>query len=160
MKSSAELRPRNRAALFRALSSFEAAVGTASWNAVLSTFNSVVRSYLRGGSAPPTVAPFYGALADARRHCSNLSVALILEEVWEARDLIGEYPGSTPVELRGWQLQLLCPRIDYVEHAPGRRPVLLPARHMQRLSTSVCNAIVETSRAPQLSGRFRCLEPI
>lgn len=208
MKSSAVLRPRNRVALLRALSSLEghgniyvvdksyfltaklialtvaefgerlgqdvhhsgfgrymadllhrdaeAAVGTTSWNAVLSTFNSVVRSYVREGSAAPTVEFFYEALAHARKRCRNLRVALILEEVWEARDLIRDYEGATPVELR--ELDPIAPSLAAVSMTWHMRLGGVPFEFLHDtysvLSPSVCNAIVESSRAPLALGEL------
>lgn len=208
MKSSAVLRPRNRDALLRALTSLEghgniyfvdksyfltaklialtvaefgerlgldvhhsgfgrymadllhrdaeAAVGTTSWNAVLSTFNNVVRSYVREGSAAPAVEFFYEALADARKRCSNLRVALILEEVWEARDLIRAYEGATPVELR--ELDPIAPSLAAVSMTWHMRLGDVPFEFLHDtysgLSPGVCKAIVASSRAPLALGEI------
>ncbi|PYD00816.1 hypothetical protein B4U78_008815 [Microbacterium esteraromaticum] len=76
------------------------ALGIDRWNALLHSCNQLLRSYLREGTVRPTTAPFLAALDDARVHCADVDVRVILESMWMARDLAEEYQSAGRVALR------------------------------------------------------------
>jgi hypothetical protein len=126
------------------------AVGTARWNAVLSSYNALVRSYRRRGSQPPNVAPFFAALADALTNCHEEDTREVLTMVWESRMFALEYAGRSETELR--ELDPLMPTMSAVARNWAMRtrgaPFEFLADTYSGLTPTVRGWIVESSRRP------------
>lgn len=125
------------------------AVGPARWDALLSAFNDVIRSYARAGTKAPSVWPFYMALSTARANCSDPRVAEILSEIWEARHMTLNYVNADPIEFR--ELDPLAPSLDAVARTWHMRlgvPFEFLHDRNSLLTESVRAAIVEGSRTP------------
>ena len=126
------------------------AIGASRWNAVLSTYNGLIRSYLRAGALPPTVQPFFDALDDARRNCADAQVERILEAIWDARHLTFAYEGASPVELR--ELDPMAPSLVAVSMTwhmrLGELPFEFLADNYSGLTEVVRDSIVASARGP------------
>ncbi len=77
-----------------------AALGLERWDALLHVSNQLLRSYTREGTERPTTQPFLYALDEARRHCTDVDLRILLEAIWMARDLAEEYRNEDTVALR------------------------------------------------------------
>lgn len=126
------------------------AVGVERWNAVLSSYNALVRSYRRHGSQPPTVDPFFAALADALTNCDAEDTREILTMVWESRMFAYEYEGKSEVELR--ELDPLMPTMSAVARNWAMRtdgtPFEFLADTYSGLTPTVTEWVTESSRLP------------
>ena len=89
-----------------------AAVGADRWNTLLTTYNSLIRSYLRADATPPSVQPFFSALDDARANCSDKKIQRILDDIGEAREIARDYEGVSRVDLR--ELDPMAPSLASV----------------------------------------------
>jgi hypothetical protein len=127
-----------------------AAVGSIQWSALLTTYNNLIRSYLRQGSTPPAAQSFIAALANARKACRDPKVATILEDIWEARHLTREYEDAGEVVLR--EMDPMAPSLAAVSMTWAMRlkgaPFEFLVDNYYGLTERVCEAIVTESRAP------------
>jgi hypothetical protein len=123
------------------------AVGLGRWDALISAFNDLVKTYARERSKAPSVWPYFHALHDARAHCPRGDVADALEMLWDARHLALELVDPDPIEFR--ELDPLASSLDAVVrtwHARLDVPLeILHDRH-SLLTPSVLEAILEGSR--------------
>lgn len=126
------------------------AVGAERWDALLGTYNAVIRSYLREDDEPPTIRPFLAALADARIACTDPNVKRILDDIWAARYLTLEYEGVSRVKLR--ELDPMAPSLAAVSMTWQMRlrgePFEFLIDKYSILTEDVCEAIVVASRVP------------
>jgi hypothetical protein len=127
-----------------------AAVGEARWNVLLSSYNSVIRSYYRADAVPPTVELFFTALEDALRNCKDQQVEQILSGIWRARELTHKYEGASPAVLR--ELDPMAPSMAAVsmtwQMRIGDVPFEFLADNYSGLSEEARAAIIEAARAP------------
>lgn len=123
------------------------AVGWGRWDALLSAFNDLVKTYARERAKAPSVGPYFHALRDARAHCPRGDAAEALEMLWDARHLALELVDPDPVDFR--ELDPLASSLDAVIrtwHARLGAPFeILHDRH-SLLTPSVREAILEGSR--------------
>lgn len=126
------------------------AIGAERWDALLSTYNAVIRSYLRHDDEPPTIQPFLAALADACIACTDPKVQRILDDIWAARYLTLEYEGASRVELR--ELDPMAPSLASVSmtwHLRLRgQPFEFLIDNYSILTDDVREAIIAASRVP------------
>lgn len=124
------------------------AVGAVRWDAVLSTYNSLVRSHQRAGSIAPGVEPFFFALEDAFNNCTDDGAREILWMLWESRWFALEFEGKGEVELR--ELDPLFPTMSAAARnwamRMGDAPFEFLADTYSLLTPSVCSLIVDASR--------------
>lgn len=127
-----------------------AAVGSMQWRTLLTTYNSLIRSYMRQGSTPPTAQPFITALANARKQCSDPHVARILDDIWDARHLTRDYEGASDVELR--EMDPMAPSLAAVSMTwhmrLGGDPFEFLADNYSGLTEAVREAIVREAHNP------------
>lgn len=127
-----------------------ASIGSLQWRTLLTSFNSVVRSYLREGSTPVSVQPFFAALANARKNCRDIQVAAILEEIWEARHLALEYEGAGVDAFR--ELDPMFPSLATVAMTWRMRlgdvPFEFLADNYSGLTEPVRKAIIDAAQHP------------
>lgn len=125
-------------------------IGHLRWQTLLTTFNNVIKSYVREGSTPPTVVPFFSALADARTACRDQQVSAILEETWEARHLTLEYAEQNSLDIR--ELDPMFPALTAVTMTWGMRLGDKPFEYLvdnySGLTQSACADIVRAARVP------------
>lgn len=131
------------------------AIGPRRWDVLLTSFNAVIRSYFREGATPPTVGPFFEALADARSVCIDAQVSEILEETWEARHLALEHAEQNSVDIR--ELDPMFPSLAAVSMTWHMRLGDLPFEFLvdnySGLTKSACADIVRAAKGPlALSG--------
>jgi len=130
------------------------AVGTERWDAVLGTFNRLIRSHQRANSQPPTVEPFFAALNDAMYHCDDEWAQELLFALWHARHLAYEYEGASKVELR--ELDPLMPTMTAVARTWAMRigdtPFEFLADMYSGLTPEVRRYIVDAARMPLFVG--------
>ncbi|WP_133059943.1 hypothetical protein [Plantibacter elymi (nom. nud.)] len=125
-------------------------VGKARWDALLSSYNSLVRSYQREDARPPTVEAFFATLKDAFDNCATKDTREILSMLWESRMFAYEYQGRSEVELR--ELDPLMPTMSGVARNWAMRigdvPFEFLADTYSGLTPTVRGFIVEASRTP------------
>lgn len=126
------------------------AVGVARWDALLRTYNALVRSYQRAGSIAPSVDAFFAALEDAYDNCVDDNTRYILSLLWESRMFAYEYQGQSEVTLR--ELDPLMPTMSGVARnwamRIGDAPFEFLADTYSQLTPTVRGFIVEASRMP------------
>ncbi|MEA5053792.1 MAG: hypothetical protein VB093_10170 [Propionicimonas sp.] len=126
------------------------AVGSDRWDAVLGTYNRLIRSYQRENAEPPTAEPFFAALNESIRHCTDEKTRRLLLQLWRARHFAHEYEGASKVELR--ELDPLPPTMTAVARTWAMRlsdtPFELLADTYSVLTPEVCQAIVNAARSP------------
>lgn len=131
-----------------------AALGRECWAELLRSFNDLIRSYLRQGSTPPTVEPFFAALARARRQSQNVEVTDVLDLLWDARHLASEYEGVNAVGFR--ELDPMYPSLSAVARTWRMRlgdvPFEFLADNYSGLTESVRAEIVDSARQPLALG--------
>ena len=131
-----------------------AAVGVEQWDALLSTYNAVIRSYIREDDDPPTIQPFLAALRAARVACTDPTVRNILDGLWAARYLALEYEGASPVDLR--VLDPMAPSLASVSMTWHLRlrgePFTFLVDNYSLLTEDVRDAVVRASRVPLTVG--------
>lgn len=133
-----------------------AAVGTHRWDALLGSYNSLVRSHRRESANPPTVQPFFDALKDAFDNCTDEDTREVLSMLWESRLFAYEYAGRSEVELR--ELDPLMPTMSAVARnwsmRIGDAPFTFLADTYSGLTPTVRKYIVEASRIPISVGGY------
>jgi len=130
------------------------AVGSDRWDAVLGTYNRLIRSYQRENAKPPTAEPFFAALNESLRHCTDKQTQYLLLQLWRARHFAREYEGASKVELR--ELDPLMPTMSAVARTWAMRlgdtPFEFLADTYSGLTPEVCQFIVDASRTPLTVG--------
>ncbi|MGN7948549.1 hypothetical protein ACTJKH_07375 [Microbacterium sp. 22215] len=138
-----------------------ASVGISRWDALLSSYNSLVRSHRRQGAEPPTVGAFFSALEDALRHSTDDDVREALTLVWDSRMFAHEYQGRSEVEFR--ELDPLMPTMSGVARnwamRIGDAPFTFLADTYSGLTPVVRDYIVEASRMPLAVGGYLLPKP-
>jgi Protein of unknown function (DUF3800) len=76
------------------------ALGSQVWEALLSSFNRLIRAYTRAGAQSPSPTEFFGVLDVARNSCSDDEVSFVLDLLWRGRHLAVDQPGFEPSVLR------------------------------------------------------------
>ncbi len=66
-------------------------VGQDRWQRLLGTFNDLIRLHAREGTSPPSPELFFRALRDAKEACRQVSVAEILELMWDFHEYVSNY---------------------------------------------------------------------
>ena len=126
------------------------ALGVARWDAFLSTYNALVRSYQREGTTPPSVLPFFAALEDAHENCSDDDTRYILSLLQQSQMFAYEYQGRSEVELR--ELDPLMPTMSGAARTWAMRigdtPFAFLADTYSGLTPTVRRFIVEAARTP------------
>lgn len=127
------------------------AVGQERWDRLLSTFNSLVRSYLRkDGPEPPTVQPFFAALDEALHHCTDANINETLELLSFARNRVREYQGARRVQLR--EIDPMGPSLDAAARAWQMRigdvPFEFLVDNYSGLTPEVREMILDGARMP------------
>lgn len=138
-----------------------ASVGIARWDALLSTYNALVRSHRRQGAKAPTVEAFFSALEDALRHSTDDDIREALTLVWDSRMFAHDYQGRSEVEFR--ELDPLMPTMSGVARnwamRIGGAPFTFLADTYSGLTPVVRDYIVEASRMPLAVSGYRLPEP-
>ncbi len=126
------------------------AVGSQRWNNLLTTFNRLIRSYLRQGSTPPQPRVFFDSLEEARAACEDPTVEALLSAIWDARRRVLKLATAGPLELR--EIDPMGPALTAVAMTwcmrLGNVPMEFVADNYSGLNDVLRDAIITAARLP------------